>query len=198
MKVVINADSGRWARRPDGTWYHYFSEATEITDTGEAVTSARVNELKTRERKQISNLEGEVERLSNVLALTGRAEDMSALVSTVEKLLRQQHAVREPDRSQRPGIPTAVGGGVGGLGEETPAWLRDKTSRAWRLLLSAVREFLDAATEEELEPEDLRIHAPVHRYTDWQGNIDAKQPWRMDTLERRRWTDVCELSTRTR
>jgi len=191
---LVDEKSGRWARCPVRGWIHYFSEASEIAVEGHKVVAARFDELETRERDKCDN-QREVEIVSHVFSILRRAKDVPALLSAMEELLRQQHAVCEPDRPQGLGFPNRAVVPAKDAEFETPAWLRSKTSRAWRLLLSAVREFLDAATKEELQPEDLWIHTSYCRQPNRTTHSCDEREGRVDTMERRRWGDVCEHKT---
>lgn len=74
--------------------------------------------------------------------------DVSKDVPTVEELLREQHAVREQDRSRESSILHDIREGTPSSLREEPGWVRRATARTRRLLLSQVRPILDEDAED--------------------------------------------------
>lgn len=195
----LKSDEAAATDSPSPCWCgeNHIPEGGKVSDPSKETITAGLGKRETGQGQQ-RNSKREVERNAYVQSLARRAEDLSNELSTVVELLRQQHAVCEPREPRGAGFSESPREGTLGAPNQTPEWYRDKTSRTWRLLLSAVREFLEAATEDALQPTPVWLHTPRRRYTDWASHIQLESSRLMDTMERRRWSDVSEHGTTTK
>lgn len=85
---------------------------------------------------------------------------MSAILRTVEFLLRQQHAVRKSHRPWVDEVSVTVKTGSGVSSHKTSPGDCIETPRSRGLLLGIIRELLDETVEEESKAEYIRLHPP--------------------------------------
>jgi len=124
-----------------------------------------------------------MERLSLVFSKPGRTFYMPDNLQPVDELLRQQHAVREPDRPQEYGILDITERRDIRAGGEIPSRIRNPFARTWRFLLSWVCELLVKAAEKVSQPPPLRIYPQRKTLFNRQATNQLKRGSLLDSVE---------------
>ena len=142
------------------------------------------------------NYQGQVEGNAHVQPDAGGKGNLPLILSAMEDMLWEQHAVREQIEYAVFEFPIIIKTGSDYAVQQEPPWDSDTTTRPRGFLQCRIRELLAEAFKAEPELADFRIHAQRTELENWLSNSEAKRGGSVDTLERRRRTDVCQCGRR--
>lgn len=130
--------------------------------------------------------------------VTRRTVYLPSNLQPVELVLRQQYAVREPDRPRSDGLLEAVGLRNCHAFFEAQHRVRNPFARAWGFLLSWVCELLVKGAEKVYKPKNFWIYPPPKDKHDWLCRTTFESGGSLHPLERCWGKHECELSAEDR
>lgn len=171
------------SQSPERPWKYYIPEASKESFNSYEDAAASLREFKAWQRGK-SNNQGQVEGYADVQPVSRREGDVPNKLLTVAELLRQQHAVCEPDKPQGCEFPTGAPTRAYFAEREALGRFCREVACAWRLLLGTIRQILGDNPLGVTRIEDIRVYAPGSEDTDRKNNPEHELRQMLDKVVR--------------